>query len=382
MSSALPDSVVVSETGMVSAVGRDVDTTCASVRAGIRRTVELDANIFDEDSGELIPVVGNAMTGFTDGFMGPARIARLASGALRDLLERADLRRNELRTTSFHICLPGGYYLLEDMRRSLEDSIERSALKDALRDEEEQYLGQLRHVLERTITEFADANGSAPAVRYYHGDQAVCVRAIQEAQVLLQNRTCDRCIIGGADSLVDESSVRYLDRLQLLKTPIRPFGVIPGEAAAFFLLERSGAAKSRGARRRAAIISQGYERDSTAHRFSGRNSDGRTLTRAALRAWDPLRSTRMHIARLMTPLNGDVWKAHEWGKTLINLPETARATPQWTPAETLGSVGAASGAAAVCLSAGAFQRRYAGEGAVVVCLSSDSGEKGAFVIAN
>ena len=381
MSTSSQFQVVVTATGMVSVLGRDVDTTCASARAGIRRLVELETSVYDEESGELVPVAGNAISGFTDGFIGPARITRLIASALEDLLARANLGPNELARTSLHICLPAGYYYLADMRRSIQEIEPPNVVEQTIRDEREHYQEQFRQILTRSIGVVARLGESPPPIRLYFGDQAGIVEAIRDVQALLANRTADRCIIGGADSLVDEEVIGFLDRLELLKTPIRPFGTIPGEAAAFFMLERGDAAKARGLTSLASIAFPEQRRDIDADRFSRDGGQGRALMEAAVASIRMIQQAGAPLSRLITPLNGDVWKAIEWGHTLTHLPEGAREIPQWTPAETLGDVGAAAGAAAVCLSTAAFRRGYSAAG-VLVCLSSYSGEKGAFFITN
>jgi 3-oxoacyl-[acyl-carrier-protein] synthase-1 len=81
-------------------------------------------------------------------------------------------------------------------------------------------------------------------------------------------------------------------------------------------------------------------------------------------------------------LNGEEWRAAEWGTCLVHLQ--AASAPQHAqhnlPAIALGDTGAASGAIALCLAVRAFERGYARAPRALVWSRSDQGWLGAAVL--
>ena len=76
----------VSSLGLVSNLGRDVRTACASARAGVARLSPLqDVVAFHPDDLEA-PLVGAPVAGLTDGFVATGTFLRLADAALADLV--------------------------------------------------------------------------------------------------------------------------------------------------------------------------------------------------------------------------------------------------------------------------------------------------------
>src|SRR6185295_18163991 len=70
--------------GMVTPLGHGADASCAAIRAGLTRFTELPGI---EVEGK--PVVGAFVRGVTDGHLGLGRFARLAGGAMKDLIGNA-----------------------------------------------------------------------------------------------------------------------------------------------------------------------------------------------------------------------------------------------------------------------------------------------------
>jgi 3-oxoacyl-[acyl-carrier-protein] synthase-1 len=77
--------------GMVSSVGWDVGTACASIRAGIARPAELEFTVLDPDADDEAPVVGHPISGLTEGFVLVGAWLRLALASLDDLALYASL---------------------------------------------------------------------------------------------------------------------------------------------------------------------------------------------------------------------------------------------------------------------------------------------------
>ncbi|MGC3997783.1 MAG: hypothetical protein QM767_09940 [Anaeromyxobacter sp.] len=89
----------------------------------------------------------------------------------------------------------------------------------------------------------------------------------------------------------------------------------------------------------------------------------------------------MPPTRLIGSLNGDGWRAREWGLALTRLPAHVRETPLLLPATSLGELGTAFPLTAAVLAHRAIARRYAGGGSVLVWAGGDDGAKGALIVA-
>jgi 3-oxoacyl-[acyl-carrier-protein] synthase-1 len=78
--------------GLISAVGRDVASSCASLRAGISRARGLlSYQVLNADDQEPMPVRACPVHGFTEGFQHLGLWVRLASAALSDMIQFSGL---------------------------------------------------------------------------------------------------------------------------------------------------------------------------------------------------------------------------------------------------------------------------------------------------
>ncbi len=64
--------------GMITSVGHDVETACASIRCGINRASSLETLTLDEEDTEEVPMTGHQLSGITDGYKGVALYAIIA----------------------------------------------------------------------------------------------------------------------------------------------------------------------------------------------------------------------------------------------------------------------------------------------------------------
>src|SRR5688500_11198406 len=84
--------LAVTGLGMVSSVGRDVVTACASIRAGLRRPSEVLGSTSQGDpEAEPAPVTGYGLRGFADGFAYLGLWRRIAQSGLADMRHNAGL---------------------------------------------------------------------------------------------------------------------------------------------------------------------------------------------------------------------------------------------------------------------------------------------------
>jgi 3-oxoacyl-[acyl-carrier-protein] synthase-1 len=380
MTTSRPDGIVLSGLGMVSPIGHDAVTSCASARAGLTRIGELPGmQLVDPDSGETEPAVGHAVW-LTDGFSGLGRLVRLGLAGLQDLIAYSGLR--EWEATGLFVNLSSGFLMTEW------DRAERAALEAEGEDAEGPLpyeMARRNQVYEKwllpTIAKLAELSIETENQFVLFGDQAGFVRIIETAIGAIQAGRFDRCIIGGIDSYVEADALDAAYALGLLKTPSMPAGFIPGEHAAFVLLEREDVARRRKGRIEATIQAPA-ERSESQHRFSGEPAVGAALAGAVADTLKILGDGGQHTGLLIGNLNGDPYRAYDWGCALVRL----RAKfpwidlPSWYPALPFGEIGAASGPAAICMAVRGFARGYAGTDQVLVWLSSDDGHRSAFCI--
>jgi 3-oxoacyl-[acyl-carrier-protein] synthase-1 len=200
--------------------------------------------------------------------------------------------------------------------------------------------------------------------------------AAEQAYRDLSTRTLDQCIVGGVDSFLDGSTLQALHEQRRLKSEDAPDGFQPGEAAAFFLLERMDSAVQRGADILAVVTQVALARDEPEN---GRRIPGVALGNALSVLLGPS-SQGPRRGWFISDINGEPGRAMEWGNLLVRLSSShpwLREAPLWYPASSLGDTGAASGVIGVCAAVRAFARDYAPADVAFVLSSSDGVERGA-----
>lgn len=373
-----PESPVITAVGMVSSLALGVVASCAAASAGLTHATELEGcEALDPSDGQSHPVRGHSITGLTEGFAGLGRLARLGEAALGDLpdLERA---RSDERT-GLYVALPSGAHEREHERRL--------AAEDALDDEED-------------LPRPASADTSAPVVenllpllvrltglhiprehqRTFPQDAPGFLCALDAAQQALRRGQLDRCIVGGIESLVEPARLQALKALGLLKVPGQPSRMLPGEAAAFLVLERHGDARQRGAP--VLALCEGLR--AAAHPvepWSGAAKAGRALAERITETLASLSDGGRHTGRIIGGLNGHDRRAYAWGHARPILgPQVLGQLPLWSPAESFGELGAATGPVAVCMAVRDFARGLAASPHSLVWLMGDEGDAGTFYV--
>jgi 3-oxoacyl-[acyl-carrier-protein] synthase-1 len=205
----------------------------------------------------------------------------------------------------------------------------------------------------------------------------VLTRAVEA----LRSRSLERCIVGGIDSWVDGETLTQAYEMGLLRTPNRPVGRFPGEAAAFVLLERLDAARARGARVEA-LLGPVASTMEAGHRFSGRPLTGAALFEAITACFPEGARQAEEVGLSIVNLNGDEPRSREYGYTLVRLEEAGLPTSsrRWYVPEHFGEIGAATGTVAICMGVRGFMRRYARSPSILVSVLDDELPRGAFLL--
>jgi len=346
---------------MVSAVGDTAEESTAAAMAGIRRSAEIDGTATAgpveavEDTG-VVPVVGHQVPSAA-GFEGRGRLLQLGSSALAQL--EPILRGDPHRRTGFLVALPSEYYL--EQRLALE------GMKLPPRERGEELLGELLKLVDL---------GPMVAVRAYQETVVDFARALADALDALRRREFERCVVGAIDSLLDPAALEALDDLLLLKNDAQPARMMPGEAAAFLVVDQEG--DGREGPEALAWLSGFHAVTGPGHRKSGLPPDGKLLADCIQRTL--ARSGAPNA--LASHLNGDDRRAVDWGNAQVRLRASAGldGVPDLLPAASFGELGAAMGPASAILAAlGAPAEDRAGQ-RCLVWLGGDDGSYASFLV--
>jgi len=344
--------VVITGLGMVSSVGIDMIQTCASVRAGINRFRENPGYVCKPEDLDWVdpePYVGAAAP-WLEHAPYEERIEALLLDALQDLIRNSGMTREALAGTGVCVSLPA--HVLP------ETALLEGRISDLFR-------------------KAAGGKGAPPTL--FTSGHAGGFDALANAVSDLRQGKYKACIVAGADSYHDSRILAKLDSDGRLKSKRNKDGFIPGEGASALLVETRAGAQQRKASILAVLSGLGLGRESATVN-SDRPSSGRGLAQAIGMALSG-ENQPAEILWAAGDLNGESYRAGEWGLCQVALPAFFRALKHvWHPADATGDVGAASGPMLVSLVARAFERGYARADRCLIFGSSDGEARGAIIL--
>jgi 3-oxoacyl-[acyl-carrier-protein] synthase I len=345
------DPIVVSGVSAVSPVGHSAEVTFASVRARLSRIgVSTDLRIRN-DRGKLMPITCAAVAGITDGHRRYLRHFRMAVRAFAQLLVDSRLGDHIRDHTMLHLVLA------EPERPGMDDRVQHELVRKMTR-----------------VLDIPDMSGRTTVTRIGH---AGVFEAISAAAGALVSRRVSRVLIGGVDGYLDELTLEWLNDTGRLKTEDNSKGFIPGEAAAFIVLERRSAVETRGGVAMARLAGVGTALEANGI-YEKTACTGEGLTMAIRSAREA--SGDLPLALAICDLNGERYRANEWGFTLPRSFDGSPPASLWHPADCLGDCGAAAGVLNMVFATLALARQAVGDSSVLVWGSSDDGERGAAVL--
>lgn len=375
--------VVLTGCGLVASLGLDAVNACAAARAGIRRAAHCDAYpVRSLADGSVSGVAIHAVPLLTDGFEGEARLIRLLQGGLEDLARQCPDAPWKRKRTAFYLSAPeihrrlSGAELVADEEARQEMIAEAKAVRikgaDAARS------GRLLSEGAR----WAKWPGRPELKWCTDSGNTGVAEALQRASDDLRGGACELAIVGGVDSLLDEDTLSWLELTGRLKTPNLAAGLQPGEACGFLVLEIAAAASSQPSRAltRLETVCLGTEARPL---VSGDPSSGVALAEVVHRAATTTAWGRPPPLWLIHDLNGEAYRAQEWGLALFRLADRSRALAEptvWYPAASFGDTGAATGAVQACLAFRAFERGYAPAQTAGLVSSAPGSSRGCLVL--
>lgn len=326
--------------GAVTPLGRDAWASAAAVRAGACGFRE-HAYMIDT-AGEPMRV---AAVQLDEELQGVERLGRLLTMAIDEALQAApDLTRIE-----FFLGLP-------PPRPGTPDT-----LGDSLRDVVVQRYGR-----------------RVAAVHIAGSGHASALLGMGDALRMVSTGIAAACIVAGVDSYLDAETLEWIEQCDQLHGggPLNnAWGFIPGEAAAAVLLEARGASRPALAE----LVSVGTGRESKLIKTDTVCvAEGLTQAfRGALRALGP----GEFIDNVYCDLNGEAYRADEYGFTVLRTKESFRAATDFVaPADCWGDVGAAGGPLHMLLAIAASSKGTAKGPLSLIWASSEGGDRAAAVL--
>lgn len=351
--------LTLSGLGAVTSVGWTATAAAAAIRADISRPTEiLEFEVYDPDTADLMPVIAHPVAGLTDGFVLFGRWLRLARVAVEDLL----------RTTGD----PPGLWDGADLVLATAEPDEAiflsaaAATLPAIREAVGLALIEdLRLPIRQNQVEVIAAGRIAPALAIEHAQRRIAAGS-------------PRVLVVVVDSLLDPLLLESLAGEHRLKDSDHATGFSPGEAAVALLVEprasvtrRSGTVLAElGAVRARATPSADPRKE---HRA------GKGMSDTLLEALDAA-GVGLFTGDLYIDLNGQEWRAQQWGTALVRLQGRFDGNVQ-IPSLSVGDVGAVSGALGVMLAIRSFARRNASSRIAAVLSSGEDATVAAMVIA-
>lgn len=191
---------------------------------------------------------------------------------------------------------------------------------------------------------------------------------LSQAERLLRAKEVDVCLVGGADSHIDIDVLHWIEKCGRLKSTEQPNGVVPGEAAAFVVVCLPEFAEQNRYPPVCHIASCSAFPEPNPW-YTRRSTLGQGLTRSLQNVF---RITSQQANCVYAELNGESWRADEWGYAYLRTASYYR-NPLTVlhPANCLGETGAATGALLIGL-AGASLARDSGTGKAVAVWSASA----------
>ena len=358
--------ILLTGMGMITSVGHDTATACASIRAEISRPKQIAYfQVIDEQSQETVPLLGFPIQGVSEGFNIVGLWIPLGLMCLNELLI----------SSSLPLKSDGGFWAETGLI-----AVTPSASDSRFGDNGPSPAALIREAyLDRLIAQFdypiPDANMDVICIGH-----AGTISAIERASQMITNDRLARVIILAVDSYLDPITLEWLQDNERLKSPLNPVGVAPGEAAISLLVESLESSKARNSvmRLRIGKPALGFEKDNL---FSGELSQGVGLSKAISSALLSAGLALPFPGTVISDMNGEYWRANELGNVRVRTQNELSSAANFSyPAMSVGEIGAASGALSICVAAKALQRRYANGQSVLVISSSETGEVGAVTI--
>jgi 3-oxoacyl-[acyl-carrier-protein] synthase-1 len=371
---------VVIDRALVSALG-DTITACAAARAGIVRARDLVLQLDVAARAESDPpFVGHAADSIARGFDGQGRLLRLISAALRELADRGTIEGG----VDLYLAVPNPQRVAQSLAL-VRDASERQRIASTLQEGEKappridlmrRFVNEVRRV--------SRCSAELRLARVFGTGHTAMLEALGAAVADLEEGRVRSALVGGVDSHVTSRALAMLKSTGRLKTGTQPVGLLPGEAGCFVVLERWDEARRRDRQSVLASVERVAVAQASHSFLESSPSDGRVLAATLIDAGTPKGQAPVRVPWFVADLNGEEYRASEWGEALVHLTRTAQLG--WSdqravaPAVHHGDTGAASGGVGLLTALHAFWRRAAPSAFAIVSSCSDGRTRAAALL--
>jgi 3-oxoacyl-[acyl-carrier-protein] synthase-1 len=207
--------------------------------------------------------------------------------------------------------------------------------------------------------------------------------ALEKATRTIRDGKAEFCLVGGVDSYLEPQTLEWLeecDQIHGAGIHNNAWGFIPGEAAGFCLLASPSALKEHRLQVGCEVLAVATTRENNLIKTDS-VCLGQGLTEAFRQVFSALPSPLLKIDQIICDMNGEPYRADEFGFTIARTSERFVAAGQFlAPADCWGDVGAASGPLFLMLASAAAGKGH-GKGPLTLgWTSSESGERSAVLI--
>jgi len=337
----------ITGTGLITSVGHDALTTFSSLRCDLTHMQEVK---IPAQGG--IPLVGAPIVGCSDTLLRERRLWDLAVKAAHEAI-------NQAGQANLPLDLKAGCVLWTTPHEERTGFFAQSSV-----DFKQKFLEQLK------------VHSNIPWHDLPYGHSAGLF-AIREATNIIASGKASFCLIGGVDSLLQLRLLRWLENIDRLKTETYTDGLIPGEAAAFIVVESKENIEKRKGEALAFIDGFGsaYEEGSI---LSDQPCRGQGLTKALRDALDFANTKPENVQSVFCDLNGESYRANEWAlaNLRVGFSEDIEVSH---PADCIGDVGAATGTLLLAYGALHLTKSPLMKNSLIFSCA-DNGERGAVVL--
>jgi 3-oxoacyl-[acyl-carrier-protein] synthase-1 len=316
-------------------------------------------------NGHLVPTVGTGRCGL-------GKLMALARPALSDLLQTAGLSTGDMSRIGLCLCLSDGFYQSGFGERP--EPIGQDAVPSY-----ETVWSSIASVLPDRLCDALNLPIPRDARWVSRRGRLALLGAIHQASQWFSSGTLSRCLIGTVESCVESAALLAYGAARVVKSDANPVGFMPGEAAAFVLVEPDDPGRGEPAHLR--IVATTHAVDA-----AYLDPEVRPLGRGICEVAQQIivgRSTAKRMPELIvTDLNGTDMRASDWGHALVHLRDRFGefSSEVWLPVESFGETGAATGGLGLCMVFEAARRgRLPGATALLV-LCAEAGGRGAVLL--
>jgi 3-oxoacyl-[acyl-carrier-protein] synthase-1 len=345
--SAAADGIVVIGLGACTAVGNDVVSTAAAIRAGISNAAEHPSMTDEEDE----PMIVSAAPFLDPELSGAERLLALAVPAAREAMAPLLPLKSLLPVT----VVVG----LAEPRPGLPEQLD----------------GKIRDALGAALQEHCRVTAIRAAATGHAGG----LLAIRHAAELVASGKAAWCLAGGVDSWLEPATLEWLDETERLHSETTRWGFCPGEAAGFCLIGSASEAARLGLAPGASVLSTGSATEAN-RIMTDTVCIGEGLTAACREALAGL-PPETTVDHAISDLNGEPYRGDEYGFMMTRLGRRFGEEAGFeTPAQSWGDVGAASGPLFLMLASIAARKGYSPGPLTLLYAGSDSGRRAAALI--